>query len=109
MDDHAGLTKRQFLEALGTAPSLRLLWTQAGGAMAAAAASAASAAKCTPLDCGPLFTASDADLQRLMRRAPKVPEEVTCNRPHRGIPFLLGSAGARGRLSHVAVRGRLPV
>ena len=86
------LTKRAFLQTLGVVvPGLRLMTGEAAGVPAAPSASA----KCTPIDCGAWFTASQSDLTRLMQHPARLEPELAGSRSLRGIPFLLGPQGAQ--------------
>ena len=92
MDEEDGLTKRDFLQAVGAAgPTLRLLLGGAAAGMGAAAA----ATKFTPTDCAALFTASHEDLKRLMKRPANLTKEISGRQSFRGIPFLLGPDDTR--------------
>jgi len=92
MPDKDGLTKREFLETLAAAPSLRLLAASAGLGPGAAATDAQ--VKFTPTDCAPFFTASHAELTALMKRPAKLVPELAGSQAFRGIPFALGPNNA---------------
>ena len=87
-NEPGGLTKRTFLQALGAIPaSLRLALGETGVEPVSP--------KFTPIDCAPVFNASDADLKQRMKQPLKRTLELSGRQSLRGVPFHLGPDDSR--------------